>query len=217
LVAIPDTTSGNSAVTTGSAWVNASNAVTTPHWVSSGASISTASGSSATVQIFPGASFLPSNRSTSQEGLVNVRISSASLVCQSDVPANAGTRTYGATLTYSGTIGYWSYVNGSYQYTTLTLSNTNATDPLAAVPLTTTMVYPGTSGNPLYLSDFISSWSTPHGQIAERTNNGLFAVPGVVDIPTMPMRDSSGTTTIDPTSSVGVEVGDLSCAAADNR
>jgi hypothetical protein len=215
LVGIPDSDI-TTAVTTGSAWVNASAADTTPHTVSSGAAISTstASGSNATVELFPGASFVSDGG-----GLVNIRITSASLSCLSTVPSGGDPRTFSATGSYTGTVSYWSYNKngpGSPGRVTKSISwstSAGGSDPLASIPLTTVVYQDRPDPNAtvrLTLADYISSCSAA-SSIVEEANNGLHQIPGVVNITTQPVRSD------DATSSVGIQIGALSCAAADNR
>jgi prepilin-type N-terminal cleavage/methylation domain-containing protein len=209
--------SGGATATSGSAWVNASTAVTTPHWVSSGGAIATAtstgnaacplttSGSSTTVacvELFPGLSFVNDGG-----GLVDVAISSASLTCTANVPSGGGNPTYSATSSVTGAVSYWSYNGGSPKRVVIPLNSTlnGGTDPLAAVLASNPLV-----SSTKHLGDYIATWSSTQS-VLQDTNNGLFQVPGVVNITTVPVRSS------DPTSAVGVEVGALACVAADNR
>jgi hypothetical protein len=112
-------------------------------------------------------------------------------------------------------VSYWTYNNGAPKYKSVALSWTSSgsgSDPLAAVPLST-VVYQDQATNPtvvLRLSDYISSWSTTQS-ITETANSGVHQIPGVVNITSQPVRAG------DPTSSVGVQVGLLSCAAEDSR
>lgn len=214
---------GSGTATTGAAWVNSDSNATTPHWVSSGGSISTAvsssspnaacplnvSGSSTAVtcvRVFPGLSFVNDGG-----GLVDIAISSASLTCTSTVPSGGGTPTYSATTAVTGAVSYWAYNSGSPHRVVIPLSSTlsGGTDPLAAV-LASNPVVNQNGSTVLHLSDYISTWSSTQ-TVLQDSNSGLFQVPGVVNIGTTAVRSG------DPTSSVGVEVGDLSCAAADDR
>jgi hypothetical protein len=209
LVAIPDNTSGSGAVTTGSAWVNASDATTTPHWVASGASIGTATNPTTTVQVFPGLPFV-----TGGGGLVNITVQSASLSCLATVPSNGGSPTYSASAAYSVKVQYWQATDtsGGGAYQTLTInwsSGSTATDPLTALNLGNIVVYQN-GGTVLHLSDYISTWSSARS-IVESQNNGLHQLPGVINLTTAPVRVG------DPASGVGVQVGALSCSAEDDR
>ncbi|HVU60541.1 MAG TPA: hypothetical protein VHD58_02680, partial [Mycobacteriales bacterium] len=222
LVGIPDSNPpGNPTVTTGAAWVNASSDAASPHWVSSGASLTSATGASInpTVALFPGLPFVSPDSDGVIEGLVNITITSASITCKSDVATGSGV-TFGATASYDGTLKYWDYNKSGgpgYQTVSLHWSSTSSStfaDQVAAIPLST-VVYQNSRTNPdptqtLTLGDYISNWSSSRA-ITEDANSGLHQVPGVVDITTQPVR------TGDPTSSIGVELGNLSCAAVDDR
>ena len=222
LVGIPDSNPpGNPTVTTGGAWVNASSDAASPHWVSSGASLSSATGASInpTVALFPGLPFVTADSDGVIEGLVNITITSASITCKADVASGSGV-TLGATASYDGTLKYWDYNKSGgpgYQTVALHWSSTDSstlTDQVAAIPLST-VVYQNSRTNPdptqtLRLSDYISNWSSSRA-IIEDANNGLHQLPGVVDITTKPVRSG------DVTSSIGVELGNLSCVAVDDR
>jgi hypothetical protein len=204
LVGIPDS-SGSGAATTGSAWVNASSSTTTPHTVTSGAAVSAAGGNAA-VGLFPGLPFV-----TDKLGLVTVKVTSASLNCTSTVPSGGGTVTFSSSATYSATVTYWAATDtsGNGHRVSVAMSWTSGGSSSGALPALTTQVY-NKNGTILTLGDYISNWSNATS-ITEDANNGLHQIPGIVAINTMPVRAN------DDTSSIGLEIGVLSCAAADNR
>jgi hypothetical protein len=222
MVGIPDSNPpGNPTVTTGAAWVNASSDAASPHWVSSGASLLSSTGASInpTVALFPGLPFVSADSYGVIEGLVNITITSARITCKADVTSGSGV-TLGATASYDGTLKYWDYnKSGGPGYQTVSLhwssgDSSTLADQVAAIPLST-VVYQNSRTNPdpsqtLRLSDYISNWSSTRA-ITEDANNGLHQVPGVVDITTQPVRSG------DVTSSIGVEIGNLSCVAVDDR
>jgi hypothetical protein len=196
--------SGNSVAVKGSAWVNASSSSATPHTASSGANTS----SSDTLRLFPNAAF------TGGHGVVKVTLSQASISCLSSV--TAGVATQSAAGSWTVNISYWKASdtsgNGGWfnlpQYT-WNSSTGSAVDPLASIDPSTIVVYQnGTTI--LHLSDYISSWSTAR-KIVEDKNSGVHQLDGIVSIATAPVRAG------DIITGVGLQVGNLSCVADDNR
>jgi hypothetical protein len=141
-------------------------------------------------------------------GLVDIAISAASLSCAATVPSAGATQTYTSTASVTGAVSYWKYnsATGTSSRVTVPLSATltGGADPLSAVALTTPVSSTRTLGT------YISSWSSTQS-VLQDTNTGLFQVPGVVNITTQPVRSG------DATSSVGLEAGNLACAASDDR
>lgn len=154
-----------------------------------------------TVRILP-TSFAP-------DGMVRIRLDKASASCT--VRRNA---TNTATLDYGATVQYW---DGSGYTTAATVDPSNTADPLASVDLSTPV------GNGFTLSDFISSWSSLTGPELTRSTNATSAevdVPGVITLITQPTRTFEtgwGLKHEDPTSSISITVGALSCKAGDYR
>lgn len=153
------------------------------------------------VRVFP-TSFAP-------DGVIRIRLDRASASCT--VRRNGSND---ATADYSATVRYW---DGSAYTTAGTAQRGNATDPLSAVPLATPV------GNGLTLGDFVSSWSSLTDADLTRTTNAKNAevnIPGVVTLITQPTRTFDtgwGLKHEDPSSSISVTVGALSCAAGDYR
>jgi prepilin-type N-terminal cleavage/methylation domain-containing protein len=196
----------NVVTVSGSAWVNASAGSADPHTVTSGANTS----ATKRVRIFPGASFI-----TDGLGLVDIQLTQATIACSSSV--TGGTATQSATGSWSLTIDYWKSTdsNGGGQRVTLPTYTWNSStgsgsaDPLAAIDPASIVVYQNGS-TVLHLSDYISSWSTTRS-ITENRNSGVHQLQGIVSIATQPVRDG------DIMSAVGLQVGNLSCVADDNR
>jgi len=203
LVSIPDA-SGNSRAVTGSAWVSASDLITTPHNVTSGAMAANNSGTP--VQLFPGLPFVSDHK-----GLVDVTLTSSSLQCAANVlPGNAQQQTSAAA--YSVTVDYWVANNGtgSAGRVSATYSMNGAVDPLVALPPASIVVYQNGS-TVLHLSDYVNSWALLRS-VSEGATNGVHSLNGIFTAATGPVRGSS-----DLASSVGVQVGLLSCVADDGR
>lgn len=203
LVRIPDPT-GNSRVAFGSSWVNASTIAAIPHTVTSGGAASSA----APVQIFPGLPFVTDGR-----GLVNVTLNSSSLSCAATV--SAGTQVQSSAASYSITVDYWKSSDatggGSRVSTTYTWNSASpSADPLASVPPSSINVYQnGTTV--LKLSDYIGSWGLLRA-VGEGATNGVHSLNGIFTAATTPVRGAA-----DPASSVGIQLGLLSCVADDAR
>jgi prepilin-type N-terminal cleavage/methylation domain-containing protein len=210
LVRMPDP-GGNARSVTGSSWVRASDTSTNPHTVESGAAAS----SSQAVQILPGLSFVADG-----QGLVNVTLSSSRLTCSASVVPGS-TQSQTSTGSYTVTISYWSATNntGGGQRVTASYSWSSLSGP-SADPLTQTAMLPSNivvyqnGATTLRLSDFISSWSLLRS-VTEGATNGVHALDGIFSLATVPTRLVGSLT--DPASSVGVQVGKLSCVADDNR
>lgn len=205
VVRIPDM-GGNARVVTGSSWVRATDVATSPHTVSSGGSARSAQ----PIQILPGLPFV-----TDGKGLVNVTLTSSSLSCLSSVTAGSP-QAQSSAGSYTVTVDYWQATNslggGSRVSTTYTWSSSDpaSADPLAALAPTGIVVYQ--LGTATYrLSDFIGSWSLVRS-ITEGATNGVHALDGVFSLATVPLRGA-----VEPASSVGVQIGRLSCVADDNR
>jgi hypothetical protein len=136
------------------------------------------------------------------KGLIRVVLTSATASCSVAKPtggaASAATR---AALTY------W---NGSAYVPALVLSSTNATDPLAGVPLTTPVNTDGTKT----LGDYIGSWksaTTADVRIASTATTAEASIPSAVTITTKPTRAA------DTTSIISLDLGAVSCQAGDRR
>ncbi|HET6911212.1 MAG TPA: type II secretion system protein [Mycobacteriales bacterium] len=188
-----------------SAWVNATSAVTAPHSVTSGANAS----ANNTVRLFPNASF------TGGAGLVEFQLNQASLSCSAT--SNAGSVTNAASGSWSVTVKYWKASNttgggsmvtlGTYTWNSATGSG--SADPLASFNPSTVVVYQNGS-TVLHLSDYIASWNTARS-IVENPGSGLHQLSGIVSVTTTPVRAG------DIISAVGLQLGNLSCAADDER
>jgi prepilin-type N-terminal cleavage/methylation domain-containing protein len=143
-------------------------------------------------------------------GVVQVTLSSAALNCATTGATGGGT----VGLTYGATVAYW---NGT-GYTTVALDHGQTASPLDLVGLSTTQVGVDTFGMPIFLGDYVSSWSSATtgsigaGKSIDSDANRVEAsYDGLVKLTSVPMRPG------DPTSTVGLLAGSLSCIAEDNR
>ena len=193
---------GGSTVATGAGWLASS----------AGAShVASFSGSAATGTF----SVLPTT--FAPNGLLQVTLNSAALTCQT----GGTSATAGATPTYSATIKYWKYAAGGGSYQTLSLSSSQSADPLSpllATDGTGVQVGVDSSGNALWLGNYIANWASAtsaslgqFGKIDPDFKSLTGSTAGVVSITTMPTRAS------DPTSSIALQLAPMSCQAEDNR
>lgn len=207
MVLLRDTT-GAGAELAGRASLNASSSA----GVAGSISATAATSSTTYVAIFPGLSFVPAGVSTCGSGtqscgsgLVNVFLRAASLSCQSGTAPS---------VSYQGYVTYWTTTG--WHSVTIDWSGAAGSDPLAGVDLSQQVsTY---SGSPVRLSDYISSWST--GRSLATVSGGasgneaqLAAAVAITTAPTRLLSDE----TADPGSQIGVQIGQLDCAAVDNR
>jgi prepilin-type N-terminal cleavage/methylation domain-containing protein len=196
----------NNVVVNGSAWVNATAGNLLTHSVTSGGNTS----STKRLQLFPGADFVGDGA-----GVVDILLESASIACSSTV--SSGTVTQAATGSWRVTVDYWRSTNSTGggervtlpQFTWNSASGTGSADPLAAIDPASIVTYQNGSTT-LRLSDYISSWSTAR-TIAENPNSGVHHLKGIVSVTTQAVRDN------DITSALGLQLGNLSCVADDDR
>ena len=148
-----------------------------------------------TVRLFP-TTFAP-------DGVIKIVLQGATASCAVN-KVGGGT----ATAASQATLKYW---NGT-GYTTVPtpLASTNATDPLAGVPLTT--VVDTASG--LTLGDYIASWksaTTSDVKTSTSTTTAQASIASTVSITTQPTRAA------DATSLLAIDLGAVSCQASDVR
>lgn len=161
----------------------------------------------ASIALFP-TSFAPS-------GVVQVELRRAVARCRVQGAAHAAT----TASDYDAVVRYW---DGSGYQVAATVTPASGPDPLDAVPLTTAV------GGGHTLGDYIASWSslTP-AEVAASAVPGRAEVkiPGVVTIASQPVRTGterldptdSASPLVDPTSTVSLTAGALSCRAEDSR
>jgi hypothetical protein len=160
---------------------------------------------------------------TSPEGLLKVTLTSMSATCRSKADETPRAR---VAVEYAGTVSHRTYteqvaadgtVTGTYGYSApVAISSTAETDPLAGIDLES-LVGVDTSGLPLRLSDYVQSWSSLTSTAvtqatmlaADGTAAGL-TVPGVLTLTSKPLRS-------DAESTVGLQLGAISCTASDIR
>jgi hypothetical protein len=216
LVRLPNAT-GNGVVAKGSAWVSATTDQALPHSVSSGAGAAT----NQPIQILPGATWV-----TDRQPLLEVTLTSANLSCTStfNSTTSGSSVTQSASGSWAATIDVWTTSgrrwvaqNGTLSSTATSInwsSGTTTADPLASLAPSTIPVY-NNNGTTLYLSNFINSWSTAQSitdSAAQTQTSGVHTLNSIIGIGTQPVRGAS-----DPLSAVGIQIGNLSCAAEDNR
>jgi len=145
------------------------------------------------VQMFP-TTFTPAGR-----GVVEVELRSSSLSCL------AGTGGPTATGTFEAYVSYYSWATKSY--VTLPVIKNGGTDVLSALDPATIQV-----GPTQFLSDYVGTWSNlTSARTTVAGTSVTSALEGIVSITTVATR------TNDPTSTIGVRIGSLSCYAEDTR
>lgn len=191
LVSVPDP-GGIAPVVEGSAWLNATSATATPRFVRAGAAGSTATPVDLFRTLYSGT-----------EPLLRIRLVAASIECDS--------RVADAEASYRVVIDYRRFDGvrvpiGDFSWSAASVPST---DPLASIDLSTYAV--GTFGTEvLTLADYVGSWSL--GTTLQESSNGLASLDAALRITTTPLRGVA-----DPTSSVGISLGSLTCVADDNR
>jgi len=163
------------------------------------------------LKVFPGLPFLTPLPSlpagypafNGAPGLVNLYLTSAQLTCTSaDSIGNTS-----ASLAYSGYV-VW-YTSAGWQHAAFSWSSASpSSDPLAIVKLNAPVTVDG-AGAPVPLSSYVTSITGATAITGQ--NGGMQSVEGVVSLGTVPtLAGWPGTT-------IGVELGQLSCVAQDNR
>jgi prepilin-type N-terminal cleavage/methylation domain-containing protein len=197
---------GNLVVVSGSAWVNATSGNSLTHSVTAGANTY----STKRLQLFPGADFVADGA-----GVVDINLQSASIACSSAV--SNGSVNQSATGSWRVTIDYWRATDTAGhgervtlpQFTWNSASDSGSADPLAALDPTGIVTY-ANGGTTLKLSDYISSWNTAR-TITENPNSGVHHLDGIVSVTTQAVRQD------DIISALGLQLGNVSCVADDNR
>jgi prepilin-type N-terminal cleavage/methylation domain-containing protein len=188
LVSVPDP-GGSAPVVEGSAWLNATSETATPRFVRAGAAGSTAT----PVDLFR-------TLYSEMEPLLRIQLVGASIECDS--------RVADAEASYRVVIDYRRFDGvrvpiGDFSWSAASVPSM---DPLAGLDLSTYIV----DQTGLTLADYIGSWSL--GTTLQESSNGLASLDAALRITTTPLRGST-----DPTSSVGISLGSLTCVADDNR
>ena len=155
---------------------------------------------SAPIMLFP--------TSWAPDGVIRVTLGQSSLQCRV-VHTGGVPSALPATAKFSATVEYKNATGPGY-VTAGTITEGGSDDPLAGVPLTTSV------GHGFTLGSFIQSWrSSTSIDVAQNnvtTSTSVQAkVPGVVSIESQPTRE------LDPNSVVSVTVGTFTCAAKDVR
>ncbi len=160
---------------------------------------------------------------TSPDGLLKVTLTSFSMTCDS----RAGTApAASASLSYAGTVSYRTYdptqVPAVYGYSApIAISSSSTSDPLASISLQSApggaLVGVDTTGLPLYLGDYIQSWSSLTAgaidtakQLASNGSSVSLSLPGVFTVTSKALRT-------EPESTAGLQVAAASCVAGDIR
>jgi prepilin-type N-terminal cleavage/methylation domain-containing protein len=191
LVRVTGGTSGSNEIVRGRGWLNASPDTASTPFVVAGASAVTEEA----VQL------LPTTFVADDGGLIQVKLVSSSLGCRA---------TGSPSGSYRVIISYWNGTSRSVLVDSSWSSSSPTADPLAGIDLTTKLVYDDGAGTRRFLSDYITSWALA-SEITEGATSGVANIDAVLRMTTKPVRFS------DPTSSLGIRFGSLSCVAADNR
>lgn len=146
------------------------------------------------------------------DGIVQVTLFSASLVCQTTGTAASATANFEAEVSYLR----FNPATGINEYVTVDIEDGQATSPLTASLLQSTQINTNPAGPPLLvpLESYIGSWGSLTGAsttITSPPKSVSSNLNGIVNITTQPTRAS------DPDSAVALQVGVLSCVAEDNR
>jgi prepilin-type N-terminal cleavage/methylation domain-containing protein len=198
MIKVQDQTGGSAEVTgTGSVYTSAQPGAAGAVTARTSASMQT------WVKVFPGLSFVPAPPAaygiTGQPGIVNVSLSQATLACSS-TPGGGTT----ATLTYSGLIAW--YTTAGWQQRSFNWSSASGgSDPLQVVDLSKPV---NAAGTPLsaYITSVSGATSITGGA------GGVQSVEAAISVSTVPTLGLSY-----PGTTLGVELGHLSCVAQDNR
>ncbi|MFN2610209.1 MAG: prepilin-type N-terminal cleavage/methylation domain-containing protein [Actinomycetota bacterium] len=145
------------------------------------------------------------------QGLVQVFITSASLTCTTNGTIGS------ASAAFNITVNYWKRdpLTGSSAYVSTNLQQGNPlVSPLSVAVLNSTQVTVDGTGLPVFLSSYIDTWNSlvnPISIISNPATSVTSNLGGIVQINTKPTRSG------DPTSTIGIQVGSLTCTSEDNR
>jgi prepilin-type N-terminal cleavage/methylation domain-containing protein len=152
-------------------------------------------------------------------GLIRVQLTSASISC-TVTRSGGGSPVASATLSYTGRVSYWapyapSQVGG---YVTVNVSSADTASPLSADILANTQVGNDSTGNPLWLSDYVQRWSSVDATsanagttVASDGTTVTSSVSGVIGLTSQPLRSG------DDSSIIGADFGVGSCTAEEYR
>ena len=152
-------------------------------------------------------------------GLVRLTLDSSTMSC-TVTHTNGSSPTATANIQYTGTLSYWSPFDPAAVagYVTVNVSSADTTSPLTADRLSTTQVGNDSLGAPLWMSDYIASWSSMDADTvsASRTVGAdgttvNASTTGMIGIRSVPLRSG------DDSSTVAANVGVGSCTAEDYR
>jgi hypothetical protein len=156
-------------------------------------------GRSSAISLFP-TGFAP-------RGVVQVELNRGVARCTVSDTSHAAA----ATADYEAVVRYW---NGTGYTTAATITPSNASDPLATVPLTTSV------GGGHTLGDYVASWSSLTSDRIVKTQTSGHAevrLPGVVTIVSQPVWKPDTTSSGNGMSAVALTLGALRCSALDQR
>lgn len=152
-------------------------------------------------------------------GLIRMTLTSATVSCR--ITHNAGSSpTAAADVTYAGTVSYWApFEAGNIAgYVTVNVSSSDVATPLTNMLLASTQVGNDLNGEPLWLSDYFSSWSSMDAPAASGAKtlgaDGTTAAAsfgGMLGVTSVPLRAG------DDSSVIGAQLGVGSCTAEDYR
>lgn len=141
-------------------------------------------------------------------GVVLIELRRAAVRCQVTGAGHAAS----VSRDYEAVVRYW---NGTTYVTAATITPSTTSDPLDSIDLATTA-----TGGGKMLGDYIDSWS---GLTANRVTTSAASgaagvkLPGVISLTTQPVRTDPDITSGDPSSTVSLTIGALSCSAMDAR
>jgi hypothetical protein len=162
------------------------------------------------------------------DGVLQVQLVSSSVTCESNGVTPAVSGAYSANVRYlsytPATIKNGVFTPASYAYKTITVG-TSSSVKLTEALLSTVQVGVALDGvTPLMLGDYIGSWSSRDSVAASGQtlkHSVQLDVAGLVSVETVPTRRNTDiadqTKQLDPTSTIGLQLGSISCTAEDIR
>lgn len=151
-------------------------------------------------------------------GLVRVALTDSSVSCT--VSRSGGSPTASASITYTGSLSYYAPFDAAAVsgYVTVPLSSSDMVSPLTDELLAQTQVGTDGDGNPLWLSDYFSSWSSMDtGTVSSAKTVGAdgstvaASFSGMIGVKTVPLRPG------DDSSVIAADIAAGACTAEDYR
>lgn len=198
LVSGDSSTSGNTVVASADVWTNSTAEDAADRFVVAGASLAMPLTTNS-IRVLP--------TTFATEGVLKVRLISASITCDSTAAAPVGT--YSVTIAYWNGSAYVDLVTGSATLTPVTWSSATAfTSPYVGMNLAAKSVGSGKT-----LANYLAGPPVLATTLTEGSTNGVASIgDAVLSLTTVPTRGLA-----DPSSSIGIKLGKVSCAAVDER